>query len=75
MHLIREFLGLSEYSVGTFYEDARQKTEEILLRGRVPIVTGGTGLYLRWYVCLYFNHGSFCFDRHNFDERNLLRVE
>lgn len=27
-----------------------KKTEEILKRGRVPIVTGGTGLYLRWFI-------------------------
>ncbi|KAL6199089.1 hypothetical protein ACLB2K_028876 [Fragaria x ananassa] len=37
----------SDYSVGQFYEDARQATRCILDNGRVPIVTGGTGLYLR----------------------------
>ena len=41
---------LSDYSVGQFYEDARQATQDILKSGRVPIVTGGTGLYLRWYL-------------------------
>lgn len=40
----------SEYSVGQFFEDARQATRNILDTGRVPIVVGGTGLYLRWYV-------------------------
>lgn len=40
---------LSDYSVGQFYEDARQASQDILKNGRVPIVTGGTGLYLRWY--------------------------
>lgn len=39
-----------EYSVGKFFEDARQATRCILDSGRVPIVAGGTGLYLRWYV-------------------------
>lgn len=48
--LYNKLFGLSDYSVGKFYEDARGKTEEILSRGRVPLVTGGTGLYLRWYV-------------------------
>lgn len=44
-------LGMSsDYSVGQFFEDARQTTRDILDRGRVPIVAGGTGLYLRWYV-------------------------
>ncbi|CAL8150935.1 unnamed protein product [Prunus armeniaca] len=40
----------SDYSVGKFYEDARQATRSILDSGRVPIVTGGTGLYLRWLI-------------------------
>ncbi|KAL6999591.1 tRNA dimethylallyltransferase 9 [Sarracenia purpurea var. burkii] len=31
-------------------KDARQATRCILTNGRVPIVTGGTGLYLRWYI-------------------------
>ncbi|PRQ32991.1 putative tRNA dimethylallyltransferase [Rosa chinensis] len=40
----------SDYSVGQFYDDARQATRCILDNGRVPIVTGVTGLYLR---CLF----------------------
>lgn len=43
-----------DYSVGEFFEDGRQATKDILSRGRVPIVTGGTGLYLRWYVLCPF---------------------
>ena len=43
-----------DYSVGQFFEDGRQATKDILSRGRVPIVTGGTGLYLRWYVLCSF---------------------
>lgn len=35
--------------MGQFFDDGRQATKDILNRGRVPIVTGGTGLYLRWY--------------------------
>jgi len=45
------FHALLDYSVGQFYDDGRQATKDILNRGRVPIVTGGTGLYLRWYGC------------------------
>jgi tRNA dimethylallyltransferase len=45
---------LSDYSVGQFFEDARQATRSILDNGRVPIVVGGTGLYLRWYAILNY---------------------
>ncbi|XP_057458366.1 tRNA dimethylallyltransferase 9 isoform X2 [Lotus japonicus] len=33
-----------------FFEDARQATKCIFDKGRVPIVVGGTGLYLRWFI-------------------------
>ncbi|KAL6535948.1 tRNA dimethylallyltransferase 9 [Orobanche hederae] len=49
-HLVDILHPSEDYSVGRFFEDARQITEEILSRGRVPIVTGGTGLYLRWFI-------------------------
>uniref|UniRef100_A0A803LVN7 Uncharacterized protein n=1 Tax=Chenopodium quinoa TaxID=63459 RepID=A0A803LVN7_CHEQI len=39
-----------EYSVGRFYDDARQATRDVLNKGHVPIITGGTGLYLRWFI-------------------------
>ncbi|KAF6176105.1 hypothetical protein GIB67_000199 [Kingdonia uniflora] len=39
-----------DYSVGQFFEDARQATKDVLENGHVPIIAGGTGLYLRWYV-------------------------
>nr|GEX14581.1 tRNA dimethylallyltransferase 9 [Tanacetum cinerariifolium] len=38
------------YSAGNFYDDGRQAAKDILNRGRVLIVTGGTGLYLRWFI-------------------------
>ncbi|CAL5403056.1 unnamed protein product [Camellia sinensis] len=50
-HHLVDILHPSEgYSVGKFFEDARQATRDILNNGRVPVVTGGTGLYLRWYI-------------------------
>ncbi|GER53814.1 tRNA dimethylallyltransferase 9 [Striga asiatica] len=49
-HLVDILHPSEDYSVGQFYEDARKLTEEILSRGHVPIVTGGTGLYLRWFI-------------------------
>ncbi|XP_049404345.1 tRNA dimethylallyltransferase 9 isoform X2 [Solanum stenotomum] len=49
-HLVDILHPSEEYSVGQFFEDARQTTRDILDRGRVPIVAGGTGLYLRWFI-------------------------
>ncbi|GAQ78117.1 isopentenyltransferase [Klebsormidium nitens] len=39
-----------EYTAGDFYQDARRATEEVLARGKLPVVVGGTGLYLRWFI-------------------------
>ena len=36
-----------DYSVADFYDDARDKIYEIIGRGKIPIVAGGTGLYFR----------------------------
>ena len=36
-----------DYSVGNYYEDAKLVINQIILRGKVPIVAGGTGLYFR----------------------------
>ena len=37
-----------EFSAGMFHGMAEALIEEILGRGKTPIVVGGTGLYLRW---------------------------
>ncbi|KAK9088973.1 hypothetical protein Scep_028055 [Stephania cephalantha] len=49
-HLLDILHPSEDYSVGQFFEDARQVTNSILENDHVPIVVGGTGLYLRWYV-------------------------
>ena len=36
-----------DYSVGNFYDDAKQAINTILLKGKTPIIVGGTGLYFR----------------------------
>ena len=36
-----------DYSVADFYDDAKNKIYEIIERGRIPIIAGGTGLYFR----------------------------
>lgn len=50
-HHIIDLLDPSEdFNAGEFYERARTVTEDILSRGKVPIVVGGTGFYLKWYM-------------------------
>ncbi|CAI8593202.1 unnamed protein product [Vicia faba] len=49
-HLVDILHPCEDYSVGQFFEDARQATRSILDKGRIPIVVGGTGLYLRWFI-------------------------
>lgn len=49
-HLIDILHPAEDYSAGNFYDDGRQATKDVLKKGRVPIVTGGTGLYLRWFI-------------------------
>ncbi|CAI9088768.1 OLC1v1023192C2 [Oldenlandia corymbosa var. corymbosa] len=49
-HLIDILHPSEDYSVGQFFLDARQATKDVLNSGRTPIVVGGTGLYLRWFI-------------------------
>ena len=36
-----------QYTVGDYVKDASKVIDEIVVRGRLPIIVGGTGLYLR----------------------------
>ncbi|GIL76198.1 hypothetical protein Vretifemale_5704 [Volvox reticuliferus] len=49
-HLIDVRDPLEDFSAGEFFECARPVMEDIIRRGGVPLVVGGTGLYLRWLV-------------------------
>ncbi|GLJ38670.1 hypothetical protein SUGI_0788280 [Cryptomeria japonica] len=49
-HLLDILHPTEEYSAGRFFSDAREVTETVLDKGHVPIVVGGSGLYIRWYV-------------------------
>jgi len=40
-----------DYTVYDYQKDARKKIEEIIKRGKTPILVGGTGLYIK--ACLY----------------------
>ena len=46
-HLIDLIEPEEEYSCGQFARDAEKKINEILTRKKIPIVCGGTGLYIR----------------------------
>lgn len=45
-----------EYSIYDYQKDCRQKIEEIMQRGHIPILVGGTGLYIK--AALYDYHFS-----------------
>ncbi|PRW59253.1 tRNA dimethylallyltransferase 9 [Chlorella sorokiniana] len=49
-HLIDVLDPEAEFSAGDFFTLARSAAEDILRRGRTPIVVGGTGFYLRWFI-------------------------
>lgn len=36
-----------DYSVGNYHDDARKAVYDILSRGKIPVIAGGTGLYFR----------------------------
>lgn len=46
-HLIDVVEPEFDYSAGNYCEDARKAIYDILSRGKVPIIAGGTGLYFR----------------------------
>ena len=46
-HLVGEIPLTQSFDVAQYLHAARQRIAEIRARGRVPVVTGGTGLYLR----------------------------
>ncbi|GJQ08642.1 hypothetical protein GpartN1_g433.t1 [Galdieria partita] len=49
-HLIDIVEPSYEFSAGEFFQRAREATESILSRNKVPIVVGGTSMYVRWYI-------------------------
>jgi len=50
-YLMNDFTLEKEYSVYQFQQYAREKIEEIHQKGKLPIIVGGTGLYIK--ACLY----------------------
>ena len=50
-HLIDIMDPKDDFSAGDFYYAARDAIEDVLKRGKTPMVVGGTGFYLKWLVC------------------------
>lgn len=46
-HMIDIALPNEEYSVGRYVLEARQKISDIAYRGKLPVIVGGTGLYIK----------------------------
>ena len=49
-HLLDMVPPTQDYSYEDFLVDSRAATQDILSRGLVPIVIGGTGMYMRWFM-------------------------
>jgi len=49
-HLLRYISCEDEYNAARFAEEARKSLEDILARGKVPIIAAGTGLYMKALV-------------------------
>ena len=61
-----------DYSVYDFQKDAREKIKEIESKGKVPMLVGGTGLYIK--ACLYdynFTQSTIKNDYSNFTNEQL----
>ncbi len=60
-HLISHVNPLEHYSVGRFRKEAMQCIVDIFNRGKVPIVVGGTGLYIRGLFSSFLDSWGFSF--------------
>ena len=53
-HYLLDIKSVNEtYSVAEFCEDCKKKIKEIMLKDKVPIIVGGTGLYIKALVSNY----------------------
>lgn len=49
-HLIDVMDVMDDFSAGEFFRLARAAIDDILSRGKTPLVVGGTGFYLHWLI-------------------------
>ena len=68
-HLIDVVDPWEEYSLGRLVEDAERAVEEILGRGKIPLLVGGTALYIKGFLKGVFEGPSA-----NWDLRRNLRA-
>ncbi len=59
-HLIDFVDPREEYDAGRYVNDADKAIEDILSRGKLPIITGGTGLYIKALLNGLFRSESIC---------------
>lgn len=57
-HLVSFLNPTEEYNAAQFRKDATHKIEQIFKRKRTPLISGGTGLYLRALLCGIFEHAD-----------------
>ena len=70
-HHLLDYVNIGEeYSVKQFQEDARNKIEEISERGKLPVICGGTGLYIKALLYDY----DFVEMETNHNEKQLLPI-
>ena len=55
-----------DYTVYDYQKDARSKIDEVLSRGKTPILVGGTGLYIK--ACLYNYEFNITKNNNTYDE-------
>lgn len=71
-HHLVEFLPYgSSFTVADYVKAAREKIDEILSRGKLPIIVGGTGLYINSLV----NNVEFVESETNFELRDKITEE
>ena len=49
-HLIDLCEPTEEYTAGNFFRDALNAVDQVLARGKTPVLVGGTSMYLRWFI-------------------------
>lgn len=70
-HLIGFVNPVNEYSVASFCEDARNAVNEIIAKGKIPVLVGGTGLYIDSFI----NNVTFFENANSQEVRNALYKE
>lgn len=81
VHHLIDIKNITEnYTVYNYQKDCRNKIEEILKKGKTPIIVGGTGLYISAALYDYkFEHETYCnnYEDYSIEEiyKKLLEVD